>query len=81
MAQNTQTLKREIISALEVLPLESLTLLSEFTAFLRNKTEHPLPQAGIIKLGGLWAGSPEITPEDIAEVRREMWANFGERDL
>lgn len=43
MAQNTQTLKAEIISALEVLPLDSLELLSEFVAFLRNRTEQSAP--------------------------------------
>jgi len=79
MTQNTQTLKAEIISALDALPLESLTLLSEFVAFLRSKTEQPKPQ--MIKLGGLWSETPEITTEDITEARREMWANFGEREL
>ena len=43
MAHNIKTLKAEIISALEGLPLESLELLSEFVAFLRNKTEQPSP--------------------------------------
>jgi hypothetical protein len=35
----------------------------------------------IVKLGGLWREQPEITEEDIAEVRREMWGGFGEREL
>jgi len=32
-----------------------------------------------VALGGLWEGIT-ITDEDIAEVRREMWSNFGEHE-
>ena len=35
----------------------------------------------IVKLGGLWAGTPEITEQDIAEARRDMWGRLGDRDL
>ena len=35
----------------------------------------------IVKLGGLWAGTPEITEQDIAEARRDMWGHLGDRDL
>lgn len=31
----------------------------------------------IVRLGGLWKGV-EITEEDIAEARREMWGRLGE---
>ena len=27
---------------------------------------------------GIWAGGPDISPEDIAEARREMWRKFYE---
>jgi hypothetical protein len=81
MSQYIQNLKTEIISALEALPLESLQLLAEFVAFLRRRAGLPAPQEKVIALGGLWAGTPEITATDIAEVRREVWANFGERNL
>lgn len=30
-----------------------------------------------VKLGGLWAGVT-IDDEQIAQIRREMWTNFGE---
>ncbi len=33
-----------------------------------------------VALGGVWEGVT-ITDEDIAEVWREMWGNFGEREL
>jgi hypothetical protein len=64
--------------ALDTLPAESLELLLEFATFLQHRAKQP-PSADrkIIKLGGLWAGSPEITTDDIAEIRRELWAGFG----
>ena len=33
----------------------------------------------IVRLGGLWKGV-EITEEDIAEARQEMWGRMGEDD-
>jgi len=82
MAQDVATLKREITSVLDFLPPESLQLLRDFAAFLRARAGQPTPQEGrIVKLGGLWAGTPEITEEDIAEARREMWGHFGEREV
>ena len=80
MTQDVATLKAEIISALDLLPPENLRLLREFVAFLRSRDEQPAPQGRIVKLGGLWAGTPEITEEDIAEARREMWGHFGESE-
>jgi len=79
MTQTVQSLKTRIMMALDVLPVESLELLSEFVTLLQNRAKQTPPQPNVIKLGGLWAGSPEITAEDIAEARQEMWANFGER--
>jgi prevent-host-death family protein len=35
----------------------------------------------IVKLEGLWEGTPEITEEGIAQARREMWACLEEREL
>lgn len=81
MAQDAATLKAEIVSALDLLPPENLRLLWKFVAFLRSRGEEPAPQGRIVKLGGLWAGTPEITEEDITEARREMWGHFGERDI
>jgi hypothetical protein len=72
--QDLQTLKTEIVSALDYLPPSSLQTLAEFVAFLRAKGgQQPDAKGRIIKLGGLWTGTPEITAEDIAEARHEMW--------
>jgi len=81
MAQDVAMLKVEIISTLDLLPPESLRLLGEFVAFLRSRVKQPASQERIVKLGGLWAGTPEITEEDIAEARHEMWGRFGEREV
>jgi len=70
-------LKLEITSALDLLPPDSLRLLRDFVAFLRSQVEQPIPQERVVKMGGLWADTPEITEEDIAEARQEMWSNFG----
>jgi len=78
MTQDVATLKAEIISALDLLPPENLRLLREFVAFLRSRDEQPAPQGRIVKLGGLWAGTPEITEEEITAARREAWAGLGE---
>lgn len=32
----------------------------------------------IVKLGGLWKDSPEITEEDITQARHEMWGRLGD---
>ena len=81
MAHDVAMLKVEITSALDFLPPESLRLLREFATFLRLRAGHPAPQGRIVKSGGLWAGTPEITEEDIADARREMWGRFGEREI
>ena len=81
MAQDVMTLKAEIISALDLLPPEDLRPLRDFVAFLRSRVEQPASRERVVKLGGLWAGTPEITEEDIAEARREMWGRFGEREV
>ena len=40
-------------------------------------TTHPIPRKS---LRGLWRGL-DITPEDIAEARHEMWGNFPRKDI
>ncbi len=35
----------------------------------------------IVKLGGLWKATPEITEEDILQARKAMWGKLGEREL
>jgi len=61
-----------------------------YATLIQYKLEHP--PAGMVvpssqqtpykpvALGGVWEGVT-ITDGDIAEVRHEMWDNFGEREL
>jgi hypothetical protein len=80
--QDTQLLKAEIISSLEILPSSSLRTLAEFVAFLRERAGHDARmEERIIQLGGLWIDTADITAEDIAEARREMWGDLGKDDL
>ena len=53
--------------------LENLRTLREFVVSLRSGVKQTASQERIAKLGGFWDGTPEITEEDIAEARREMW--------
>ncbi len=71
--------KAEIIDELDELPPESLPELQAFIEFLRFKSEKEPKK--LIRLGGLWKDLPPVTEEDIAEARREMWGQFGEREL
>lgn len=80
--QNVDTLKAGIISTLDDLPFENLQLLAEFVSFLQAKSsEETGQQKPVIKLGGLWEGTPAITAEEITQLRHELWGNFGEREL
>lgn len=71
--------KQLIIDELEALPPESFPELQAFIEFLRFKSEKEPKK--LIQLGGLWKDLPPVTEEDIAEARREMWGQFGEREL
>ena len=69
--------KKEIMKEIEALPL--LLELQVFMEFLRFKTERG--EKRLIKLGGLWEGLPPVDERDVAQARREMWGDLGEREL
>jgi hypothetical protein len=61
------------------LPLEKQKEVLDFVETLENKPQPP-PRRRSLK--GLWADlGAEISPEDIAEVRREMWGGFPREDV
>lgn len=35
----------------------------------------------VVKLGGLWAETPEITEKDIELTRKAMWGDLGKHNL
>jgi hypothetical protein len=71
-------LKLHVLEMLENLPEESLVEVATFLDYQQYKlgkqravaaTYRPIP------LGGLWRGA-RVGDDEIADVRREMWARF-----
>jgi hypothetical protein len=85
VATHTQTdLKDQIVSKLDSLSIEALVDILDFVEYQRFKQERPAPEQPTpphkpVKLGGIWAGH-DLSEEEIDEVQREIWANFGEGD-
>jgi hypothetical protein len=71
-------LKEQVVAVLDTLPEETLAEVATFLEYLQYRLEHAPQQTPYkpVALGGLWEGVT-IIDEDIAEVRREMWGNFG----
>jgi hypothetical protein len=68
------TIEQQVVEKLRALPPEKQKEVLDFVEFLKEKNGAKKP---LRSLRGLWAGlSIRITEEDIAEARREMWANF-----
>lgn len=75
------------MSALELLqqvkqlpPREQLLFAEQILAGLVHQMPSKQSPKPLQSLLGLWQGFT-VTDEDIAEARREMWGNFGERDF
>ncbi|HVR87682.1 MAG TPA: hypothetical protein VMU54_25370 [Planctomycetota bacterium] len=66
--------REELQALIRRIPDEKL---SEAEAMLRKLLGNR-PPFKPTPLGGLWKGV-DITEADIAEARKEMWGNFGER--
>ncbi len=68
----------EIISEKsKTLPAEKQLEVLDFVEFLRAQQE---PKRPLRDLAGLWKGF-DLSPEDIAEARREMWGTFPRSDI
>lgn len=66
-------IEQTVIEKLRALPVERQQEVLDFVEFLERKTTTPRPRRS---LEGLWADlGIELTEEDIAEARREMWGN------
>jgi hypothetical protein len=81
MVATKQGTKEKVIALLDELPESALAEIVSFVEFLqyklsagKNKPPNPVP----VKLGGLLAGT-DITGEDIAEIRHEMWGGIEDR--
>jgi mRNA-degrading endonuclease RelE of RelBE toxin-antitoxin system len=72
------TIEQQVLEKLRDLPPDKQKEVLDFVDFLKEKTSPEKPRRS---LRGLWANlNINITEEDIAQARREMWGNFP-RDL
>jgi hypothetical protein len=68
------TIEELVLQELRELPPEKQKVVLEFVESLRKEAG---PGKPLRSLEGLWEGLGfDITEEDIAEARREMWGNF-----
>jgi hypothetical protein len=73
------SIEKTVLEKLLKLPLDKQKEVLDFVETLENK---PQPSRRRRSLKGLWADlGAEISPEDIAEVRREMWGGFPREDV
>jgi len=72
-------IEQSVLEKLRVLPPEQQREVLDFAEFLHQKSIAKRPRRS---LKGLWADlGVQITAEDIAEARREMWGNFPREDI
>ena len=65
-------IEEAVIAKLRELPEDKQREVLDFASFLGSKDRRPLKS-----LEGLWAGQGvDVSEEDIAELRREMWSKF-----
>ncbi|NJN96255.1 MAG: DUF2281 domain-containing protein [Anaerolineales bacterium] len=71
--------RTELHRLIDELPEPIIPEVAQFVEFIQFKLDQQTrePTYTPVTLGGLWAGLT-VTDEDIATVRREMWADFGE---
>lgn len=68
------TIEEKVVAKLRGLPLERQKEVLEFVDSLEEKNGSKKP---LRNLRGLWKDlNVKVTEEDIAEMRREMWAKF-----
>jgi hypothetical protein len=72
-------IEQSVLEKLRELPPEQQREVLDFAEFLHQKSIAKRPRRS---LKGLWADlGVQITEEDIAEARREMWGNFPREDI
>lgn len=67
---------QKIYQELLELPDDNLVEIWQFIEFVRFKSCHEPPQQRVVKLGGVLRDyAIDITEEDIAHARQEMWGH------
>lgn len=73
------TLEQALLDKLRQLPVDKQQELLDFAEFLQQKVT---PKRRLRSLKGLWSYlKVDISEEDIAEARKEMWGNFPRGDI
>ena len=68
------TLPETILDSLQSLPPDKQQEVLDFVEFLKQRSQSKVP---LKNFEGLWADYDfDISEEDLAEARREMWGNF-----
>jgi len=63
-----------LLEQIKVLPPDLKQEVSHYIEFLQTKIKNTTPR---VSLEGIWADmNVNISEEDIAEARKEMWSNF-----
>jgi hypothetical protein len=72
------TVIENVAQKLAELPPGSQLEVLDFVEFLAKKSSQPRP---LFNPEGLWAGgNADVSPEDIAEARREMWGRYSRQE-
>ncbi|MDB9514705.1 DUF2281 domain-containing protein [Kamptonema animale CS-326] len=72
-------LEQAVLDKLRALPPDKQQEILDFAEFLQQKS---LPKKTLKSVKGMWANlDMEITEEDIAQARKEMWGNFPREDI
>jgi Protein of unknown function (DUF2281) len=72
-------LEQAVLDKLRELPPDKQQEVLDFAEFLQQKS---LPKKPLKSVKGMWANlDMEITEEDIAQARKEMWGNFPREDI
>jgi hypothetical protein len=70
------TIDQQLMDTISKLPPEKKSELLDFAKHLRDKSEHKAKRPWKSLMGALAHHNVNITEEDIAQARREMWGNF-----
>ena len=73
------TLEQALLDKIRQLPVDKQQELLDFAEFLHQQVT---PKQRLRSLKGLWSDlKVDISEEDIAEARKEMWGNFPREDI
>jgi hypothetical protein len=79
MTTTTSRFEQALALVREFSAVEKVRFVEEVMNALEADLNHPpVPKKSLY---GMWAGLVDISEEDIAEARREMWGNFPREDI